>query len=151
MLTFKNRLTVALAMNLIVLGARAADCPAPGTAVPIAKAMNPSFLKDFKGCDIAVEARFMKVGTPTGFRIGYDTKRNTTFQVLEPNGSPQSAFGESIGLFAAVPKDASDVLFQLKPGDLIVLRGSPIALSSKFRLGSAGAALFVATSVVRKQ
>jgi len=126
-------------------------CPPPGTTVPLTKAVNPSFIKDFKGCDIVVEATFLKMGTPQGFRLGgYDTKKNTTFQVLEPEGVPQSAFGQSVGTFAGTPKGNSDILFQLKQGDLLLLRGAPVKLSTVFGLASIGAAVFHAESVTRK-
>ena len=126
-------------------------CPPPGTTVPLTKAVNPSFIKDFKGCDIVVEATFLKMGTPQGFRLGgYDTKKNTTFQVLEPEGVPQSAFGQSVGTFAGTPKVNSDILFQLKQGDLLLLRGAPVKLSTVFGLASIGAAVFHAESVTRK-
>jgi len=126
-------------------------CPPPGTTVPLTKAMNPSFIKDFKGCDIVVEATFLKMGTPQGFKLGgYDIKKNTTYQVLEPGGVPQSAFGQSIGTFAGTPKANSDILFQLKQGDLLLLRGAPVELTTMFGLASIGAALFHADSVTRK-
>jgi len=126
-------------------------CPPPGTTVPLTKAMNPSFIKDFKGCDIVVEATFLKMGTPQGFKLGgYDTKKNTTFQVVEPGGVPQSAFGQSIGTFAGTPKANADILFQFKQGDSLLLRGAPVKLSTMFGLASIGAAVFHAESVTRK-
>ena len=126
-------------------------CPPPGTTVPLTKAINPSFIKDFKGCDIVVEATFLKMGTPQGFKLGgYDAKKNTTFQVLEPGGAPQSAFGQTVGTFAGTPKANSDLLFQLKQGDVLLLRGAPVKLSTVFGLASIGAALFHADSVTRK-
>ena len=146
----------ALALLPISVGAGPKErlpshCPPPGTTVPLAKAMNPSFIKDFKGCDIVVEATFLKMGTPQGFKLGgYDTKKNTTFQVLEPGAEPQSVFGQSIGTFAGTPKGKSDILFQLKQGDSLLLRGAPVELSTMFGLASIGASIFHADSVTRK-
>ena len=112
--------------------------------------MNTSFIKDFKGCDIVVEATFLQMGTPQGYRVGgYDTKKNTTFQVLEPGGVPQSAFGQSVGTFAGTTKENSTILFQLKQGDVILLRGSPVKLKAMFGLSSS-AAIFHANSLSRK-
>lgn len=120
-------------------------CPPPGTVVPLTKAMNRSFVKDFKACDIVVEATFHKMGNQ-GFLLGrYDTKKNTTFQVLEPGGVAQSALGQSFGTFAGTPKVNSDILFQLKQGDLVLLRGAP--LTPAF---SGGDSVFHAASVTRK-
>jgi hypothetical protein len=120
-------------------------CPPPGTVVPLTKVMNRSFVKDFKGCDIVVEATFFKMGNQGYVLSGYDTKKNTTFQVLEPGGVPQSALGQSFGTFAGTPKASSDTLFQLKQGDLLLLRGAPVSL--RF---SGGESVFHATSVTRK-
>jgi hypothetical protein len=126
-------------------------CPPSGTTVPLTKAMNPSFIKDFKGCEIVVEVTFLQMGTPQGFKLGgYDTKKNTTFQVLEPGGTPQSAFGQSMGTFAGTPKVNADLLFQLKQGDALLLRGEPVKLSTMFGLASIGASIFHANSVTRK-
>jgi hypothetical protein len=123
-------------------------CPPAGTAVPLTKAMNPSFVADFKGCDIVVEATFLKMGTPQGFKLGgYDVKKNTTFQVLEPEGVAESAFGQSFGTFAGTPKVNSDILFQLKQGEALLLGGAPVKLSTMFGLASIGAAVFHADSV----
>ena len=128
-------------------------CPPRGTQVPLAKAMNPSFIGDFKGCDIVVEATFFRMGTPQGFKLGgYDVKKNTTFQVLEPGGEPQPfpMSNESSGTFAGVPKADSAILFELKSGDAILLRGAPVKLKTLFGLASIGAAVFHAETVTRR-
>lgn len=126
-----------------------ASCPVAGTTVPLAKAMNASFIKDFKDCDVVVEAIFFKMGNQ-GYRLGkYNTKDNTTFQVLEPGGSPTAAFGAAFGTFAGTPKDKSSILFELKQGDPILLRGSPIAYGFLLSKG-AMVAVFHAESVTKK-
>ena len=140
----------SVALLLLAVGVTAAQekklptyCPPPGTIVSLGKAMNSSFLKDFKDCDIVVAATFLKMGTPPAFKLGgYDEKKNTVFQVLEPGGVPQSAFGQTFGTFAGTPKERSDILFQLKPGDELLLRGAPRS--------SRGGPVFHADSVTRK-
>ena len=92
-----------------------------------------------------MEVTFFKTGNQGYLLSGYDTKKNTTFQVLEPGGVPQSALGQSFGTFAGTPKASSDTLFQLKQGDLLLLRGAPVSL--RFL---AGESVFHATSVTRK-
>lgn len=123
-------------------------CPPAGTVVPLKKVMNPSFIKDYKGCDIVVEATFLKTGN-SGYVLGkYDTSANTTFQVLEPGGAPQASLGgHSFGIFAGIPKSQSDLLFDLKHGDTILLRGAPIG---EFYRDNLLVAVFHATSVTRK-
>ncbi|MGE0448521.1 MAG: hypothetical protein AB7Q29_02960 [Vicinamibacterales bacterium] len=121
--------------------------------MPLAKAMNPSFIGDFKGCDIVVEATFLQVGTPQGFKLGgYDVKKNTTFQVLEPGGTPQTLpfSKEGAGTFVGVPKADAQILFELKKGDRLLLRGAPLTLKAAFGLASIGAAIFHAESVTRR-
>ena len=161
----KQRSVLALALAIILLARspiiKAADpssqdpkpkdlpsyCPPPGTVTPLTKAMNDSFIKDYKECDIVVEATFFKMGND-GYKLGkYDTKANTTFQVLEPGGAPQSQFGMSFGTFAGTPKSKSAMLFELKQGDPILLRGAPIRYSV---FGTRVAAVFHAESVTRQ-
>ncbi len=126
-------------------------CPPPGAVVQLSKATNPSFQRDFRDCDIVVEVVFLKMGTPQGFRLaGYDTKKNTTFQVMEPGTAPQSAFGQTVGTFVGTPKANSDFLFQIKEGEVLLLRGSPIRLATVFGLASISATIFHASSVIRK-
>jgi hypothetical protein len=163
MMTQKSFVSLAVAVALVFLasgfGANGQEkklpsaCPPAGTQVPLTKAMSPSFIGDFKGCDIVVEATFFQMGTPQGFKLGgYDVKKNTTFQVLEPGGTPQ-AFpfsNEGSGTFAGIPKANSQILFELKKGETLLLRGAPVKLKTMFGLASIGAAIFHAESVTRK-
>ena len=122
--------------------ATSSSCPAPGTVVPIKKAMSPSFINDYQDCDIVVEASFYKMGNE-GYVLGkYDTASNTTFQVLEPGGTP-GALG--YGIFAGIPKASSDILFNLAAGDKITMRGVPKGYFDD--TGNLIVAVFHATSV----
>lgn len=118
--------------------------PSPGTVVPFSKVMNPSFIRDYKNCDIVVEAKFLKLGLPPNFILGrYDIKANTVFQIVEPGSEPTNVGGMTIGNFAGIPKSQSALLFDLKPGETILLRGAPIEYPY-------GESVFQATSVNRK-
>lgn len=111
-----------------VLERAAKQCPEPGTVLPLTKVMNPSFIRDYERCDVVVDATFLKMGND-GYVLGnYDTSQNTTFQILPPGGAPtQSPLGGvTFGVFAGISKSQSDVLFELKSGDPIRLRGAPI-------------------------
>ena len=121
-------------------------CPPPGTSVSLAKAVSDAFVNDYKDCDIAVDATFYKMGN-AGYRLRYDTKANVTFQVLEPGGSPRSQLGRSFGIFAGIAKAQSALLFELKEGDAVVLRGAPVRQSV---LGTSLGGLFHASSVAKK-
>ena len=83
-------------------------CPPPATVVPLTKVMSSSFVKSFKDCDVVVEATFLKMGNDGAVLGRYNTKKNTTFQVLEPGGAPQSVFGLSFGTFVGIPKVNSE-------------------------------------------
>jgi hypothetical protein len=126
--------------------ASSSNCPPAGTQVPLTKAMNAAFIREYERCDIQVEAQFYKMGNE-GFMLGkYDTNVNATFQVVEPGGGPQNNVGGSFGLFAGTPKASSDILFQLKPGDKVLLRGAPIG---NFAYGQLVVAIFQAALVRR--
>lgn len=122
-------------------------CPPAGTEVPLDKAVSAAFLGDYVGCDIVVEAIFFKMGNEGYMLSDYDTKANTTFQVLAPGGVAQQAFGTSYGNFAGIPKAQSEILFQLKQGDAIVLRGAPISYTL---MGTTVATVFHARSVTKE-
>ncbi len=109
--------------------------------------MNPSFIKDYNGCDIVVNVEFLKAGNE-GYMLGqYDTASNATFQIVEPGGAAQASLGGmSFGIFAGTPKAKSDVVFELKQGDKIVLHGAPVGFFSGDKLV---VGVFHATSVAR--
>lgn len=121
-----------------------AHCPPKGSVVLLTKAMNDAFIKDFEKCDIVVEATFYKMGIENYKPGGYDTKGNATFQVLAHGEKPHAIFNNSYGTFAGTPKSRSGVLFDLKEGDKIRLRGAPIRYST---FGTKTAAVFHAESV----
>lgn len=123
-------------------------CPESGSVVSLTKVMNPSFIHDYQGCDMVVDATFLKTGNE-GYMLGqYDTSNNTTFQVLAPGSAAQIGFGGmSFGIYAGIPKEKSDVLFELKPGEKIQLRGAPIGY---YAGGNLVVGVFHTTSVTRK-
>lgn len=123
-------------------------CPPPGTAVPLEKVMNNSFLEQYQGCDIVVEAEFMKVGTGGMIPIAYDASENTTFTITTPiatapggDGSQRSAY------IAGTPKAGADILFKLALGSPILLRGAPQGAYARGRLFGG---VFHATQVTLK-
>ena len=110
--------------------------------------MNPSFIRDYQGCDVVVEATFLTTGTGSFMLGSYDTSANATFQVLVPGSSPQVGFGGSPqGIFAGVPKMNADILFGLKQGEIIKLRGAPWAY---FYGKTLVTGVFQANSITRK-
>lgn len=119
------------------------SCPEAGEVVPLGKATSISLAKGYADCDIVVEATFLKMGNEGSALGKYNTKANTTFQILEKGGTP----GEVTGTFAGTPKANADVLFTLKPGDPIVLRGYPVPIGV---MRTTYLVVFHADSVTRK-
>jgi len=100
------------------------SCPAPGTVVPLAKVMNPAFVRDFEGCDVVVEAIFLRVSTGPALP-NYDVVANATFQIVDPGTNEQPG---RFGALAGTPKAQASLLFELKVGEPIQLRGAPRAI-----------------------
>ena len=97
-------------------------CPAPGTEVPYAKVMSSGFAKRYVGCDVVVKADYFAPSTQNitaWVKDGY-----AQFQTLDRGGAPSTnPLAGAIGFLTAVPNAAADVVFTLKPGDHIAMRG----------------------------
>ena len=148
------RLWISIILTGLVLSCAAstrksASCPPPGTEEPLAKVMNASFAKGFEGCDIAIDAAFMATGTGGGVPVGCDTDTHTMFMVTAADGTGAATnplTGAAFGTLASLPKSKSDILFQLKQGDKIQLRGGTWFLEQR---GNFVYAVFEATSLTR--
>jgi len=147
---FKGRLIAALGPGALATASAPAaatpkpPCPAPGTVVPLVKVMNPAFVKDFEGCDVVVEAIFLKVSTGPGALPNYDAVANATFQIVDPGTHAQTG---RFGALAGTPKAQAALLFELKVGEPIQLRGAPRAI---FVQGRFITAVFHAESVTKR-
>ena len=102
---------------------------AAGTVVPFAKVMQPAFAADYVDGDIIAVAEFMASGVgewgapnTTG---NYSQNDVVVFRCQPPGivGEKNPLTGDAKGEFVVIPKDKSDILFTLKTGELVRLRG----------------------------
>ena len=117
--------TVATAIAMSLLGNVAqaqADCPKAGTLKNFAQLTAQADI--FNGCDVTTEVSFMATGTGNNAFIGYDFGGVTVFRVMPLGQEPvATAFAlEAYGV--SIANDKADVVFTLKTGDKLRLRGS---------------------------
>ena len=94
----------------------------PGTTVPFAKIMDQAFASDYIGCDVFTIAEFIESGT-MGAAIQYPMDGMVAFRCRPPGtGGEKHPFG-GMGKLIVIPKEQSDLVFTLKSGDMIKLRG----------------------------
>ena len=95
----------------------------PGTEVPFSKVMTPGFAQDYVRADIITKADFFASGMgawtmkiPKGYMV---------FQAVPPSGQGKSnpLSGQSQGEFVLIPRSKGELVFELNPGDPIILRG----------------------------
>jgi hypothetical protein len=102
---------------------------AAGTVVPFAKVMQPSFAADYVDGDIITVAEFMASGLGGWSDIlmygCYSQNDVVVFRCQAPGavGEKNPLSGEVKGEFVVIPKNESDIVFTLKAGELVRLRG----------------------------
>jgi len=117
-------LVVVLAFAASPALAKKAECPAPGTEVPFDKVMSKDFADDYMKCDVVIHGEFL-FGNASQVSTFFK-KGQITFQAVGPNRvSMLGPNGVIKGNVIAIPKEKSDIVFELKPGDKIKLRGAP--------------------------
>jgi hypothetical protein len=129
----------------------ASRCPPPGTEVPFAKVTNEAFVETYQGCDIITRAAFF---VPRG-KSNYDWSRIRPAGVLKdkvpfqavPPGEAATASEPLLGVLPHVwiSRADADIIFGLKRGDPIVLRGGTAVSSRQPALEF----VFIATQVTK--
>ncbi|MHB9140007.1 MAG: hypothetical protein ACYC4Q_11450 [Victivallaceae bacterium] len=115
------------------------NCPPSGTEVPFARLVNPAFNADYVGCKVATTARFMNIKTGMVTLPASVTDTHVIFNAADTNETTQS--------YVAMQKQAADLLFELKPKDLIKITGE----NRLARTGALEVCFFDAESVIRAQ
>jgi hypothetical protein len=131
-------------------------CPPVGTIVPFSKVMASQFSRDYVGCNINSTAQFVATGAGI-VAVSAPTEGKTVFRVLPPGekGEKNPLSGEISANLVTLPKEASEILFSLKPGELVQLTGGThvTANSAVTKLITGGmeheVPVFVATSAKR--
>lgn len=122
-----------------------ASVPA-GTTVNYSKVVNPAYATDYIGADIITEVEFYNAGKARN-QATKIPKDHVVFQVLPIGGTPKDApfGGGQLGDYVFLPKDQSDIIFNLERGDKIQLRGGTRV--QKYHLNGIKIIEFVATSI----
>jgi hypothetical protein len=126
----------------------------PSEPVAFAKIMTPAFAADYEKCTIATSVQFVAAGQTQGYRFGaipndvMDGK--VAFRALSP-GETIFTEGPSAGVLphVFVAKAASDLVFELKRSDEIVLTGHPVVGKGKVGGQDFIQVVFVADSIRR--
>ena len=97
---------------------------AAGTEIPFSKLMQPAFASDYRDCDIITVAEFVASGLGA-WATSYPLNEKVVFRCLPPGvaGEKNPLSGEVKADFVSIPKEKSDLVFSLRPGDLVRLRG----------------------------
>lgn len=103
---------------------KSSNCPPPGTEVPFAKLVTPGFAQDYDGCNISTVAQFVAPGTGA-WSLTVPIEGKVVFRVLPPGvaGEKNPLSGEINADLVVIPKEAGDLVYSLKAGDLIRLTG----------------------------
>lgn len=156
---FSLLLLVVLAVSgCAMAGApRSSRCPSPGTEVPFAKLVTPGYAEDYVGCDITTLAQFVAPGAGA-WALPVPIEGKTVFRVLPQGvaGERNPLSGEIQANFVVIPKAAGDLMFRLKAGDIVRLRGgtyveSATAYGKLLGVGGFSSIVFIATAMEAPQ
>lgn len=134
------------------------SCPSAGTEVPFAKLVTPGYAQDYVGCNVTTVAQFVATGSGA-WMLPVPTDGKAVFRVLPPGaiGEKNPLSGEIQANFVVIPKEAGELSFKLKPGDLVRMTGGNYVkgLSTIGKLASGGgdfsSIVFLATSMSSAQ
>jgi hypothetical protein len=94
-----------------------------------AKVMNPAFAEEYQERTIQTTVKFLAAGPTEGWIWGAIPEAvmqdKVSFRVLAPDASPSTGFG-NVPPHVFIAKDKSNLVFQLKQGDSIVLTGHTV-------------------------
>lgn len=123
--------------------------------VPFAKVMNPTFAKDYSDKAIRTRVQFIAPGQTEGWIFGSIPQKvmsgRVAFRVSasDQSGNVETPFG-SVPPHVFVDKDKSDLLFELKKGELLILTGYTVVGQRAMPGGTTYTqVIFIATSIER--
>jgi hypothetical protein len=105
-------------LGLLILN----DCPSEEQN--FRKVMTPQFAEELEECIITTRAEFIGMGA-AGMRIPNKLKGKVVFRCVSPGEQPEKnqLSGQDVGFFCFGTKENTELLFDLKRGDLIQLKG----------------------------
>jgi hypothetical protein len=120
----KKIITIFLISAIWATTINSTDCPEP-KEVPFQKLMNPTFAKDYQLCPIPTKAEFFSADRPKAWTYPPKVKNQVVFQCVAQGdqGKAMPLSGEVTGEFIVLPKDKSDLVFELKKGDKVKITG----------------------------
>jgi hypothetical protein len=102
---------------------------APLPTVTFAKVMNPAFAEEYQSQTLQTTAKFLAAGPTEGWLWGAIPEEvmrdKVAFRVVEQGASAVQVFG-NLPPHVFIAKEKSDLVFELKPGETVVLTGRPI-------------------------
>ncbi len=107
----------------------------PGINVPFGKISNESFAENYIGADVLVNCRFFSSEAKTA---SYTTKKlpkkHFAFRVISPDADVNTSefSGALASLVVFAPMEYSNMIFSLKKGDKLQLRGGTYVTKAKF-------------------
>lgn len=126
-----------------------------GTEVPFGKVSNESFAENYIGADVIINCRFLSSSTTASYTTKKPPKNHFAFQVVGEDTEPSKneLTGAIEGMVVFAPLSFSDMIFSLKKGDKLTLRGG--TLVTKLTMGAISGVNtryvhFVATSVTKE-
>lgn len=147
-------LVLLIASGCATAGApRSSKCPSPGTEVPFAKLVTPGFAEDYVGCNVTTLAQFVAPGAGA-WVLPVPIEGKAVFRVLPQGvaGERNPLSGEIQANFVVIPKEAGDLVFKLKAGDLVRLSGgtyveAATGFGKLLGVGGYSSIVFVATAM----
>ena len=151
-------LLIAIVSGCATAGAPISSrCPSPGTEVPFAKLVTPGYAEDYVGCDVTTFAQFVAPGAGA-WVLPVPIEGKAVFRVLPQGvtGERNPLSGEIQANFVVIPKGAGDLVFKLKAGDMVRLRGgtyveTATAYGKLLGVGGFSSIVFVATAMETPQ
>ena len=109
---------------------------APGTVVPFAKISNEAFAENYIGADVIVDCVFLSSQSTASYTNKRPPKNHFAFQVVGDDVNPtKNELTEALeGMVVYAPLHYSDLVFGLKKGDKLTLRGG--TLVTKLTMGA---------------
>ncbi len=129
----------------------ATDCPEPKDA-PFKKVMNTAFAEDYQKCPTVIHAQFFSSERPKAWMFPAKVNNLVVFQCVAIGEDPKSMplSGELTGEFIAIPKDKSDLIFELKKGDKVKITGVTWIEKIGAMGSSAQTVYFMATAIEKE-
>jgi cytochrome c1 len=147
-----NRFISAIAPLVLLHPALTCLAQTPSTAPTptetFSKVINPTFAEEYQERTIQTTVKFMAAGPTEGYLWGAIPESamdgKVSFRVLAPEAKPSTGFG-NVPPHVFIAKDKSNLVFQLKEGESIILTGRTV-VGKKYGMTQV---VFAADSVAR--